>query len=60
MKSKFPTFNLEDKNILDGRGSDKESHKEGKEKENISKSRQGLPIWHVYSRRKKGRHVEEK
>ena len=59
VKSKFPTFSLEDKTVLDGRGSDKENHREGKEKENISKPRQDQPIWHVYPRRKKGGHVEE-
>ena len=41
------------------RSGDKESHKEGREEENIPKSRQGQPIWHVYSRREKRGHVEE-
>ena len=42
LKSKFPTFSLKDKIVLDGRGSDKESHREGKEEENNPKSKQGV------------------
>ena len=39
---------------------DKERHKESMERENAPNSRQGQPIWHVYSRRKKLKHVEER
>ena len=59
MKSKFSAFSLVDKTVLDGRGSDKENHREGKKKENISKPRQDQSICHVYSRRNKGGQVEE-
>ena len=47
--SKFPTFSLEDKTLLDGRGSDRKRQQHVEEKND-------QPSWKVYSRRKKGTH----
>ena len=49
---KFPTFSLEDKTLLDERGSDRKGQWHMEEKHD-------QPSWKVYSRRKKKGHVEE-
>ena len=53
-KSKFPTFSIEDKTLLDGRGSDRERQQHVEEGQD--KPKQNQPLWQVYSRRKKGAH----
>ena len=62
LKSKFLTFSLEDKTLLDvgGQMIERESQRRKQGEETALDFRHGQPIWHVYSRRKKEGHVEER
>ena len=54
LKSKFPTFSLQDKAMLDEGGNDRESTKEYKEERIILEPRHKQPSSKVYSRIIKG------
>ena len=60
IKSRFPAFSLEGKTVFDRGSSDKERAKGGEEGKTSLEPKQDQPIWHVYSRSKRGTRGDSK